>query len=122
MSAALEGSGKRIETSFIIAAIGLAASPEGGAPASPDPAPHPFHAAARACTGGKPAARSIGRDWPRAAGSAIDGATRTANRARQGARRTGLPPRIPAAFRTGIEAGAVVLVDRYVSTLSERAF
>jgi len=37
------------------------------APASPDPAPHPIHAAARAYTraytDGKRAARSIGRDW-----------------------------------------------------------
>src|SRR5438477_4162461 len=68
-------------------------------PASPDPARHPFHAAARACTGGRLAARPIGRDWLHATGSAIGGATRTAGLLRQGDRRTGLPLGIPSALQ-----------------------
>src|ERR1035441_4599542 len=69
------------------------------APSSPDPAPRPVHAAARAYIGGTRVARWSGRDWPRAAGSAIDGAPRRSSLVQPGAQPTGLPLRIPSGLQ-----------------------
>src|ERR1035441_3085686 len=76
------------------------------APSSPDPAPRPVHAAARAYIGGTRVARWSGRDWPRAAGSAIDGAPRRSSLVQPGAQPTGLPLRIPSALQIGWPDGA----------------
>src|SRR5262249_49922248 len=76
-------------------------------PLLPNRAPLPFPAAIPACTDGTRGGRSPGRDWPRAAASATDGAPRREVRARPSVRQTGSRSRIPSAPRRAWRAAAV---------------